>query len=61
MKKLKEVYNCAKNLYLAAENKGNIKSDSEITEEAVVYAATECIDPVTLEKLKSFWSMKNLE
>jgi len=41
--------------------KAILKSDSEITEEAVVYAATECIDPVTLEKLKSLWSMKNFE
>ncbi len=40
IEKLKEVYNCAKNLYLGAENKGNVKSDSEITEEAVVCALT---------------------
>jgi hypothetical protein len=43
------------------ENEGKVKSDSVITENAVKYAAAKCIDDVTIEKIKAFFSGVNSE
>jgi hypothetical protein len=48
-------------LYLKAEKEGKVNSDSEINEDVVKYAAAQCIDDVTMEKIKAFFSGGNLE
>jgi hypothetical protein len=58
---LKNFVTCEYNLYLEAENEGKVNSDSEITENAVKYAAAKCIDDVTIEKIKAFFSGVNSE
>jgi hypothetical protein len=46
---------------LEAEKEGKVNSDSEITEDAVKFAATECIDKDTLDLIKAFLSGGNSE
>ncbi len=59
--KFQNFVTCEKNLYLKAEKEGKVNSDSEINEDVVKYAAAQCIDDVTIEKIKAFFSGGNLE
>jgi hypothetical protein len=59
--KLQKFVTCENNLYLEAEKEGKVNSDSAINEDVVKYAAAQCIDKVTMEKIKAFFSGGNSE